>query len=197
MTDPLFDHAELRRIADALEGLLALARAHVTPAAPAPADFDGAQYADAFDAMMGNPLAALGNLTATAPAADPVDEYDADAELVRMLGGAPVKPAKRPWTHWAKLDPRSRELAKLATDAGKREEAAKTPATREAARADKNRYLTESKARQKRLRGWLDAGKGFIDGDALYYFDAAGTKVKFVPSPSPFFNLPGVFNSPF
>lgn len=175
MTTPLFDYSNdrnLARIADALEGLLALARAHVTPAAAAPADFDGAQYADDFDAKMGNPLTALGNLTAKSTAADP------------------VKPAKRRWTHWSKLDPRSRELARLATNAGKREKAAKTTATRDAAREDKNRYLNESKARQNRLRNWLADGKGIIDGDALYYFDADGTKVKFVPSPTPNFFLP-------
>ena len=113
---------------------------------------------------LGDPLAALGRLTAvTAPAAKPA-------------------PIPRPWTHWAKVDPRSRELAKLRTDAEKREKAAKTTATRDAARADKNAYLTESKARQKRLRAWLDAGKGIIDGNALCYFDAAGTKIKWVPS---------------
>ena len=182
MTDTLFDHAfrrDIARLADAMEGLLAyLVGATPTLAAKPPADFDAAQYADALDAKMGNPLAALGNLTATAP------------EAPTAPATAPVKPAKRRWTHWSKVDPRSRELAKLATDAGKREEAAKTPATREAARADKNRYLTESKTRQNRLRNWLDAGKGIIDGDALYYFDAAGTKVKFVPSPTPHFFLP-------
>jgi len=176
MTTPLFDHAELRRIADALEGLLALARAHVTPApAPAPADFDSAQYADAFDAKMGDPLAALGNLTiVAAPAADP----------------AKPAPSPRRWTHWSKIDPRSRELAKLATSADKHMKAAKTPETRAAYKADKNAYLTEAKARQKRLRAWLDAGKGIIDGDAFYHFDAAGTKIKWVPSPSPHFFLP-------
>jgi hypothetical protein len=191
MTDPLFDHAfrrDIARLADAIEGLLAyLVGATPTLAAKPPADFDGAQYA--FDAMMGDPLTALGNLTAKPPAADPVDEYDADAELVRMLGGTP-KRKPRTWTHWSKLDPRSRELAKLATDAGKREEAAKTPATREAARTEKNGYLNESKTRQNRLRNWLADGKGIIDGDALYYFDADGTKVKFVPGPTPHFFLP-------
>lgn len=204
MSNPLFDHAELRRIADALEGLLALARAHVTPAAAAPADFDGAQYADDFDAKMGNPLTALGNLspfaelTRNAPIGIALNDAQVGEELrVKLTFRSPAPaadpvptPAKRPWTHWSKYDPRSRELARLATNAGKREKAAKTTATRDAARADKNRYLTESKARQKRLRGWLDAGKGFIDGDALCYLDASGTKVKFVPSPSPNFFLP-------
>ena len=189
MSTPLFDHAELRRIADALEGLLALARAHVTPAAPSPADFDGAQYADAFDAKMGDPLAALGNLTAKPTAADPVDEYDADAELVRMLGGTP-KPAKATRINWSKLDPRSRELARLRTAAEHRAKAAKTPETRTAAAVEAQQAHNESKARQRRFRQWLDAGKGIIDGDALYYFDADGTKVKFVPAPTPHFFLP-------
>ena len=178
MTDTLFDHAfrrDIARLADAMEGLLAyLVGATPTLAAKPPADFDSAQYADAFDAKMGNPVAALGNLTAKPSAADP----------------APVKPAKRRWTHWSKLDPRSRELARLATNAGKREKAAKTTATRDAAREDKNRYLNESKARQNRLRNWLADGKGIIDGDALYYFAADGTKTKFVPSPTPNFFLP-------
>jgi len=176
MTTPLFDHAELRRIADALEGLLAyLVGATPTLAAKPPADFDSAQYADAFDAKMGDPLQALGRLTiVAAPAAEPVKPA----------------PSPRPWTHWSKVDPRSRELAKLRTGAEKREKAAKTTATRDAAKADKNAYLNESKARQKRLRAWLDAGKGIIDGDALYYFDAAGTKIKWVPSPTPHFFLP-------
>ena len=53
------------RQAAALEGVLALLTARLPAAAPAPADFDGAQYADAFDAKMGDPLAALGNLTFT------------------------------------------------------------------------------------------------------------------------------------
>jgi hypothetical protein len=179
MTTPLFEYTDTTRIADAaerqataLEGLLALLTARlpdlVAPSAPQAA----AAPADAFDAMMGNPLQALGNLTAVAaPAAEPA-------------------PSPRPWTHWAKVDPRSRELAKLRTGAEKREKAAKTTATRDAAKADKNAYLNESKARQKRLRAWLDAGKGIIDGDALYYFDAAGTKIKWVPSPTPHFYLP-------
>jgi hypothetical protein len=215
MTDALFEYANhnnFARIADALEGLLALARAHVTPAA-APADFDSAQYADDFDAKMGNPVQALGGLSAfvyRTVSAEPTGEprrRDVDPNYVGCVSADPhafldavandAAPAaipaerkKRPWTHWSKVDPRSRELAKLATAAGRREKAAKTTATRDAARADKNACVTESKARQKRLRTWLDAGKGIIDGDAFYYFDAAGTKTKFVPSGSPHFYLP-------
>lgn len=174
MTNSLFDNPNdrnLARLADAMEGLLAyLVGATPTLAAKPPADFDGAQYA--FDAMMGNPLTTIDDLTAKPPAVDP------------------AKPAKRGWTHWAKFDPRSRELAKLKTDAGKREMAAKTPETRGAAKKEKNKYLTESKNRQNRLRAWLADGEGIIDGDALYYFDADGTKTKFVPSPSPHFTLP-------
>jgi hypothetical protein len=67
MNDPLFDaalHRDIARLADAMEGLLAyLVGATPTLAAKPPADFDSAQYADAFDAKMGDPLAALGNLT--------------------------------------------------------------------------------------------------------------------------------------
>jgi len=62
MTDNEYN---LDRIADALEGLLALLTARLPVAAPAPADFDSAQYADAFDAKMGDPVQALGNLTFT------------------------------------------------------------------------------------------------------------------------------------
>ena len=165
MSDPLFDHAELRRIADALEGLLALARAHVTPAAPAAAPDPVPTPADAVDV-------------------DPAT----DADLDELFGG-PVK-TPRTYTHWPKYDPRSRELARLATAAEKRMKAAKTPETRAAAKTEVLAYRGESKARQRRLRQWLDAGKGFIDGDALCYLDASGTKVKFVPSPSPNFFLP-------
>lgn len=173
MTTPLFDHAELRRIADALEGLLALARAHVTPAAPAPADFDSAQYADAFDAKMGDPLTALGRLS---PFAAPAVE--------------PAKRKQAPRINWSKLDPRSRELAKLRTAAEHRAKAAKTTETRDAAALEAQKHHNESKARQRRLQQWLDAGKGIIDGDAFYHFDAAGTKIKWVPSPTPHFFLP-------
>ena len=180
MTTPLFDYsiaAELRRLADAAERIADAAERQATAAeryaaAPAPADFDGAQYADAFDAKMGNPLAALGNLTAKPTAADP------------------VKPAKATRINWSKLDPRCRELARLRTAAEHRAKAAKTPETRTAAAVEAQQAHNESKTRQMRLRNWLDAGKGIIDGDALYYFDADGTKVKFVPSPTPHFFLP-------
>jgi hypothetical protein len=176
MTDTLFDHAfrrDIARLADAMEGLLALARAHVMPAAAtaAPADRDSVQQA--FDAMMGNPLQALGNLTAVAaPAAEP------------------AKRKQAPRINWSKLDPRSRELAKLRTAAEHRAQAAKTTETRDAAALEAQKHHNESKARQRRLRLWLDAGKGIIDGDALCYFDAAGTKIKWVPSPTPHFFLP-------
>ena len=220
MTTPLFDYsiaAELRRLADAAERIADAAERQATAAeryaaAPAPADFDGAQYADAFDAKMGNPLAALGNLSPFAELTrnEPIGIALNDAQVGEELrvkltfrapapaaDPAPVKPKRRTCTHWPTYDPRSRELAKLATEAEKRMKAAKSPAARNAAKAEMLGHRNESRARQRRLRLWLDAGKGIIDGDAFYYFDAAGTKVKFVPSSSPFFNLPGVFNSPF
>jgi hypothetical protein len=212
MTTPLFDYsiaAELRRLADAAERIADAAErraaaAERQAAAAAPADFDSAQYADAFDAKMGNPLAALGRLTPVAelirnaPIGIALNDAQPGEQLrVKLTCAAPaapaadpVKPAKRRWTHWSKVDPRSRELAKLGTDAGKQMKAAKTPETRAAKKADKNAYKTEAKARQKRLQQWLDAGKGIIDGDALCYFDAAGTKIKWVPSPTPNFFLP-------
>lgn len=175
MTTPLFEYriaAAAERQAAALEGLLALLTARLPAAAPAaaPADFDGAQYA--FDAMMGNPLTALGNLTVKSTAADP------------------VKPAHNPRIHWSKLDPRSHELARLRTAAINRAAAAKTPEQRAAAIVERDQAKTEANKRQLRLRNWLADGKGIIDGDALYYFDADGTKVKFVPSPTPHFFLP-------
>jgi hypothetical protein len=190
MTTPLFDYsiaAELRRLADAAErqaaateGLFAMLAARLPDLVAAfaaeqaaPADFDSAQYADDFDAKMGNPLAALGKLTATAaPAADP------------------VKRKQAPRINWSKLDPRSRELAKLRTAAEHRAKAAKTPETRTAAALEAQKHHNESKARQRRLQLWLAEGKGIIDGDALCYFDAAGTKIKWVPSPTPNFFLP-------
>jgi hypothetical protein len=175
MTTPLFDYsiaAELRRLADALEGLLALARAHVTPAAAtaAPADRDSVQQA--FDAMMGNPLQALGNLTAVAaPAAEPFDD------------GAPFdgyKPRSR--VHWSKYDPRSRELARLRTAANHRAIAAKTSETRDAALVESAVYHNESQSRHGRLRRWLAEGKIVVDGDNLYRVAADGTKTPWVPS---------------
>ena len=180
MTTPLFDYsiaAELRRIADAAERqaaaqeeMLAIARAHVTPAAPTPADFDGAQYADAFDAKMGNPLAALGNLTAKPTAADPGDEDDADDGKPRIR------------VFWSKYDPRSRELARLRTAANHRAIAAKTPETRDAALVESAVYHNESQSRHGRLRRWLAEGKIAIDSDNLYRVAADGTKSKWVPS---------------
>jgi hypothetical protein len=163
MTTPLFDNDyNLDRIADALEGLLAIARAHVTPA-PSPADFDGAQYA--FDVMMGNPLQAIGNLTAVAvPAA------------------APAKPAHNPRIHWSKLDPRSRELARLRTAAINRAAAAKTTEQRAAALIERDQAKSEANRRQVMLRKWLAEGKIVIDGDDLHQVAADGTKTKWVPS---------------
>ena len=172
MTDPLFDHAELRRIADALEGLLALARAHVTPAAPAAAPDPVPTPAAAFDAMMGNPLSALVNLTAKPPAADPGDEDASDD----------VKPAGRSRVYWSKYDPRSRELARLRTAANHRAIAAKTPDTRDAALVESAVYHSESQSRHSRLRRWLAEGKIAIDNDNLYRVAADGTKIKWVPS---------------
>jgi hypothetical protein len=169
MTNPLFDHAELRRIADALEGLLALARAHVTPAAAAPADFDSAQYADAFDAKMGNPLAALGRLTpVAAPAADPNDD-DIDADLDYLFGATPTR-ARYTYTHWSKYDTRCRELARLRTAANHRAAAAKTPAVRDAATLEAQQHHNEAKARHSRLRRWLAEGKvDFVNGELVVY----------------------------
>ena len=169
MNDPLFDHAfrrDIARLADAIEGLLAyLVGATPTLAAKPPADFDSAQYADAFDAKMGDPLAALGRLTAvTAPAAKP------------------ATPAPRVRVHWSKYDPRSRELARLRTAANHRAIAAKTPETRDAALVESAVYHNESQSRHGRLRRWLAEGKIVVDGDNLYRVAADSTKIKWVPS---------------
>jgi hypothetical protein len=169
MNDPLFDHAfrrDIARLADAMEGLLAyLVGATPTLAAKPPADFDSAQYADALDAKMGDPLAALGRLTPfAAPAADP------------------VKPAPRVRVHWSKYDPRSRELARLRTAANHRAIAAKTSETRDAALVESAVYHNESQSRHGRLRRWLAEGKIVVDGDNLYRVAADGTKTPWVPS---------------
>jgi hypothetical protein len=176
MNDPLFDHAfrrDIARLADAMEGLLAyLVGATPTLAAKPPADFNSAQYADAFDAKMGDPLAALGRLTPfAAPAADPFDD------------GAPFdgyKPRSR--VHWSKYDPRSRELARLRTAANHRAIAAKTSETRDAALVESAVYHNESQSRHGRLRRWLAEGKIAIDNDNLYRVAADGTKTPWVPS---------------
>lgn len=153
----------------ALTAFLMASEPTVTPAAaaPAPADFDGAQYA--FDAMMGNPLAALGNLTAKPTAADPVDEDDRDADLDHLFGYTP-KPARYTYTHWSKYDTRCRELARLRTAANHRAAAAKTPAVRDAATLEAQQHHNEAKARHSRLRRWLAEGKvAIINGELVVY----------------------------
>ena len=156
----------------ALTAFLLASEPTVTPAAAAPADFDGAQYADAFDTMMGDPLAALGNLTAKPTAADPGDEDDSNDG----------KPARYTYTHWSKYDTRCRELARLRTAANHRAAAAKTPAVRDAATLEAQQHHNEAKARHGRLRRWLAEGKIAIDSDNLYRVAADGTKTKWVPS---------------
>jgi len=162
MTTPLFDHAELRRIADALEGLLALARAHVTPAAAtaAPADRDSVQQA--FDAKMGDPLTALGNLSPfaelirNAPIGIALNDAQPGEELrVKLTCAAPaVDPGDdyTPRIRWSKYDPRSRELARLRTDAKHRAAAAKSPDQRAAALRDYRQAKSEASRRQTALR---------------------------------------------
>jgi hypothetical protein len=154
----------------ALTAFLMASEPTVTPAAaaPTPADFDGAQYA--FDTMMGDPLAALGNLTAKPTAADPGDEDDRDDGTPRIR------------VFWSKYDPRSRELARLRTAANHRAIAAKTPETRDAALVESAVYHNESQSRHGRLRRWLAEGKIAIDSDNLYRVAADGTKTKWVPS---------------
>lgn len=172
MSNPLFDHAELRRIADALEGLLALAKAHVTPAAPAaapdpvppaaapvptPASDEFVDYCARFypDAHA---------LLVAPPAADPGDEDDSDADDYTRR------------TRWAKYDPRCRELARLRTSAKHRARAAKTTEVRAACLREGNSAKTESNNRQQVLRQWLATGKVVIDGDTLYRINADGSR---------------------
>jgi hypothetical protein len=161
MTTPLFDNDyNLDRIADALEGLLALARAHVTPAAAtaAPADRDSVQQA--FDAKMGDPLAALGNLTAVAaPAAEPAPEADPFDDYT-------------PRIRWSKYDPRSRELARLRTDAKHRAAAAKSPDQRAAALRDYRQAKSEASRRQTALRElFAEDLIDIVKGELVVYVD--------------------------
>jgi hypothetical protein len=172
MNDPLFDHAfrrDIARLADAMEGLLAyLVGATPTLAAKPPADFDSAQYADAFDAKMGDPLAALGRLTpvaapaVAAPAVDPGDDY---TRRVR----------------WSNYCSRCNELARLRTDAKHRKTAAKTPAVRAAALREERDAERRSKRRHDKMRPWLAEGKIVIDDDKLYLVTADGVRVNWSP----------------
>lgn len=144
----------LDRIATALEGLLALAKAHVTPAAAtaAPADRDSVQQA--FDAKMGDPLQALGNLTAV----DPGDEDQGDDYIPRI--------------RWSKLDPRSRELARLRTAAKHRAQAAKTADQRQAALREYRQAKSEASRRQTALRQlWREDVIEIVNGELVVYVD--------------------------
>ena len=142
---------------DALTAFLMASPPTVTPAAaaPAPADFDGAQYA--FDAMMGDPLTALGNLTAKPTAADPGDEDDSDDGTPRI--------------RWSKYDTRCRELARLRTDAKHRAAAAKTPEQRAAALVERDQAKSEANKRQAVLRRlyWRDDVTDFVKGELVVY----------------------------
>ena len=187
----------------ALTAFLMASEPTVTPAAAAPADFDGAQYADAFDAKMGNPLAALGNLSPFAELTrnEPIGIALNDAQVGEELRvkltfrGTAAAPAADPGDEddrddgkprirvfWSKYDPRSRELARLRTAANHRAIAAKTPETRDAALVESAVYHNESQSRHGRLRRWLAEGKIAIDSDNLYRVAADGTKSKWVPS---------------
>lgn len=146
----------LDRIATALEALLArLPDAILTQATKPPADFDGAQYA--FDAMMGNPVAALASLTVTAvPDVAPADKQDDHAPRIR----------------WSKLDPRSRELARLRTDAKHRAYAAKTADQREAALREYRQAKSEASRRQTALRQlWRQDVIDIVNGELVVYVD--------------------------
>jgi hypothetical protein len=142
----------------ALTAFLMASEPTVTPAAaaPAPADFDGAQYA--FDAMMGDPLAALGNLTAKPTAADPGDEDDDSND-------------GRPRIRWSKYDTRCRELARLRTDAKHRAKAAKTPEQRAAAIVERNQAKSEANKRHAVLRRlfYRDDVIDFVKGELIVY----------------------------
>jgi hypothetical protein len=189
MTTPLFDNAyNLDRIADALEGLLALARAHVTPAAAtaAPADRDSVQQA--FDAKMGDPLAALGNLspfaelTRNVPIGIALNDAQPGEELrVKLTCAAPAaEPAPEadpfddytPRIRWSKYDPRSRELARLRTDAKHRAAAAKSPDQRAAALRDYRQAKSEASRRQTALRElFAEDLIDIVKGELVVYVD--------------------------
>ena len=202
MTTPLFDYsiaAELRRLADAAErqaaateGLLALETARQAAAAPAPADFDSAQYADAFDAKMGNPLAALGRLTPVAQqqAADKSAAFtdycaqfypDAHALLVATSEASADSDDYTRRVRWSNYCSRCNELARLRTDAKHRKTAAKTPAVRAAALREERDAERRSKRRHDKMRPWLAEGKIVIDDDKLYLVTADGVRVNWSP----------------
>lgn len=164
------------RQAAALEGLLALLTARLPAAAPAAAPDPVPTPADAFaeltrnvpigialnDAKVGEEV--LVKLTFAAPAADPGDEDDSDADDYTRR------------TRWAKYDPRCRELARLRTSAKHRARAAKTTEVRAACLREGNSAKTESNNRQQVLRQWLATGKVVIDGDTLYRINADGSR---------------------
>jgi hypothetical protein len=148
------------RQAAALEGLLALLTARLPDLVAAfAAEQAAAAPADAFDAMMGDPLAALGRLTPfAAPAADPGDEDQGDDYTPRI--------------RWSKLDPRSRELARLRTDAKHRAAAAKSPDQRAAALRDYRQAKSEASRRQTALRElFAEDLIDIVKGELVVYVD--------------------------
>lgn len=240
----------LDRIATALEALLArLPDAILTQATKPPADFDGAQYA--FDAKMGDPLTALGDLspfaelTRNVPIGIAMNDAQPGEELrVKLTFKAPAKPdpqlvAERqaaydaalahydaialrgtrkqkddacraideaeqaltrarfavpdpvpapadtkpgddyaPRIRWSKVDPRSRELARLRTDAKHRAQAAKTADQREAALREYRQAKSEASRRQTALRQlWREDVIDIVNGQ-LVVFTGTGAQLK-------------------
>ncbi len=171
---------QLDRIATALEALLArLPDAILTQATKPPADFDGAQYA--FDAMMGNPVASLASLTVTAArASQAAPATDPDLDALFGVTPADTKPGDdyAPRIRWSKVDPRSRELARLRTDAKHRAQAAKTADQREAALREYRQAKSEASRRQTALRQlWREDVIDIVNGQ-LVVFTGTGAQLK-------------------
>jgi hypothetical protein len=161
MSIPLFDDSareiysisvDMGRVADALEGLLALLKTRLPVAAPAAAPAPVPTPSDVPPA-----------------AADPGDEDDSDDT-------DDVDYTRR--TRWAKYDDRCRELARLRTAAKHRRLAAKTHEVKVASRAEERAAMTESNSRHKKLRQLLADGKIMIIDDVLYRIDDNGARVR-------------------
>jgi hypothetical protein len=89
-----------------------------------------------------------------------------------------VKPAPHVRVHWSKYDPRSRELARLRTDAKHRAKAATTPEQRAAAIVERDQAKSEASKRQAVLRRlfYRDDVIDFVKGELVVadLFDNVG-----------------------
>jgi hypothetical protein len=152
---------------------------------------------------MGNPVQALGGLSAfvyRTVSAEPTGERrrrDVDPNYTGCVSADPhafldavandaapaAKPDDedqgddgRPRIRWSKYDPRSRELARLRTDAKHRAKAAKTPEQRAAAIVERDQAKSEASKRQAVLRRlfYRDDVIDFVKGELVVIFDNVG-----------------------